>query len=208
MKLKIVVARYHEKLEWTKEYGDHILVYNKGEDDVDEYNPIKMENVGREGHTFYKHIYDNYDNLDDYTIFLQGKPHDHAPNVYNVLRRLIKKAEADEIDYGFAFISTKIFRTFRKGCPYNRKIPMPDVYDALFIKEYGKFHESFKFCAGAQIIVSKEKIRERPKEFYLKIVEMLGKHKNPKEGHCIERYHRLVFDFENAKLLRNPRIIA
>jgi len=29
-----------------------------------------LDNVGREGHTYYKYICDNYDNLTDYTIFL------------------------------------------------------------------------------------------------------------------------------------------
>jgi hypothetical protein len=52
------------------------------------YLPINesfLTNVGREGHTFFKYIYDNYDNLDDYTIFLQGHPYDHSPDLNNII---------------------------------------------------------------------------------------------------------------------------
>ena len=51
----------------------------------------------------------------------------------------------------------------------------------------------FKFGAGAQFIVSKKQILKRPKEFYLKIIEMLEKEKDPIEGYIIERFHPLIF---------------
>jgi len=69
----IIVARYNENLEWTKPFSN-VIVYNKGEKMEDEYNEIFLDNVGREGHTYYTYICENYDNLSDYTIFLQGYP--------------------------------------------------------------------------------------------------------------------------------------
>jgi hypothetical protein len=42
-------------------------------------------------------------------------------------------------------------------------------------------------------MVSRELIMRRPKEFYQKIVDLLGYHSNPVEGHVIERFHRLIF---------------
>ena len=51
----------------------------------------------------------------------------------------------------------------------------------------------FIFGAGAQFIVSKKQILKRPKEFYLKIVEMLQYSINPIEGFVIERFHKLIF---------------
>jgi len=51
----IVVSRYNENIEWTKEFPN-VLIYNKGEK-LDNYtNQIMLDNVGREGHTYYKYI--------------------------------------------------------------------------------------------------------------------------------------------------------
>ena len=71
MNICIVVARYNENLEWIKNFSN-VIIYNKGDELTEDYNnykQVKLNNVGREGHTFYKHICDNYDNLADYTIF-------------------------------------------------------------------------------------------------------------------------------------------
>jgi hypothetical protein len=80
MTLCIVVSRYNEDVNWTKQFNN-VIIYNKGEKLSDDFNQILLNNVGREGHTYYKHIYDNYDNLDDYIIFLQGNPFDHSPDI-------------------------------------------------------------------------------------------------------------------------------
>ena len=80
MNLSIVVARYNEDLEWTTQFSN-VIIYNKGTQLSDDFNQTCLNNVCREGHTYYKHICDNYDNLADYTIFLQGNPFDHSPNI-------------------------------------------------------------------------------------------------------------------------------
>ena len=67
----IVIARYNEDIEWTRMF-QNVLIYNKGcklESDH-KYNENQLDNVGRECHTYYKYIYDNYDNLEDYTILV------------------------------------------------------------------------------------------------------------------------------------------
>jgi len=57
----IVVARYNENIEWTKQFTN-VIIYNKGEKLEDEFYQVFLNNVGREGHTYYKYIYDNYEN--------------------------------------------------------------------------------------------------------------------------------------------------
>ena len=66
------------------------------------------------------------------------------------------------------------------------------MYEILFNEK--KEDMSFKFGSGAQFIVSKTKILQRPKEFYLKIVKMLENSINPIEGYVIERFHNLIFN--------------
>jgi hypothetical protein len=83
-----------------------VIIYNKGIKLIEEdYNEILMENVGREGHTYYSHIVNNYDNLDDYTIFLQGNPFDHSPNLID---NLFKYINNKELNIYFDYLSEKI----------------------------------------------------------------------------------------------------
>jgi hypothetical protein len=49
------------------------------------------------------------------------------------------------------------------------------------------------FGAGAQFIVSKDKILKRPREFYENIVRMLDYSVDPLEGYDIERFHKYIF---------------
>jgi len=69
--MQFIVARYNENVEWTKQFKN-VIIYNKGQKLSDDYNQVFLNNVGREGHTYYQFIYDNYDNLDnldDYLVF-------------------------------------------------------------------------------------------------------------------------------------------
>jgi hypothetical protein len=178
----IVVARYNEDTSWTKKL-ENVLVYNKGQPQPD-YKEIELPNVGREGHTYYKHICDNYDNLSDITIFLQGNPFDHSPNIFASIERLKKTIE-------FEHLSENILVTNLSGCSYHHGLPMAEVFYKLFNTKMDNLE--FCFGAGAQFAVSKKMILNRPKSFYMKIVEMLETSINPIEGFVIERLHSLIF---------------
>jgi hypothetical protein len=184
----IVVARYNENVEWSKQFKN-VIIYNKGPILGFGYNEVFLNNVGREGHTYYKHIYDNYDNLADYTIFLQGTPFDHSPNIISNLNKYINNTE---LSIDFEFLSERVLDCNLRACPYHRGIPLIDTYEKLFGER--KEYMEFKFGNGAQFIVSKKKILQRPKEFYLKIVKMLDNNIHPIEGFVIERFHKLIFN--------------
>lgn len=66
---KMIVARYNEDISWTQKYNR--VVYNKG-DHLS--NSISLDNVGREAHTYLRHIITNYHNLEETLIFVQGNP--------------------------------------------------------------------------------------------------------------------------------------
>ena len=188
MDYSIVVARYNEDLKWTKQYSN-VIIYNKGGKlNDDEYKYISLKNVGREGHTYYTHIYENYDNLTDYVIFLQGRPTDHTAKLKS---RIQKYTENNELDIDFAFLSDRVLDCSLGGCGHHRELDLKTAYNNLFDEK--RKSNLFKFGAGAQFIVSKKQILKRPKEFYLKIIKMLEKEKNPTEGYIIERFHPLIF---------------
>ncbi len=184
----IVVSRYNENVEWTKQFKN-VIIYNKGNKLSDDYNQILLDNVGREGHTYYKYICDNYTNLCDYTIFLQGKPFDHSPNIINNLNKYIN---TNDLNIEFEFLSEWIIDCDLNGCSWHKNLPLIDVYEKLFNNR--KENMPFKFGAGAQFIVSKKSILNKDKVFYTKIVELLNKNIHPIEGYVIERFHKLIFE--------------
>ena len=187
MTICIVVARYNENIELVKQFPN-VIVYNKGNKLNDNYNEFALPNVGREGHTYYKYICDNYDNLADYTIFLQGNPFDHSPNI---ISNLYKYINSTDLNIDFEFLSEKILDCNLSGCRYHYGLPLIKTYESLFNEK--KNYMRFEFGAGAQFIVSKKSILKRSRAFYSKIVKMLETHINPIEGFVIERFHKIIF---------------
>ena len=187
MTVSIVVARYNEDVEWSKQFKN-VTIYNKGVELDGSYNEIMLENVGREGHTYYKHICDNYEQLSDYIIFLQGNPFDHSPNLIQNINNYI---DDPELNIEFGYLSEWIVDCNLTGCLHHGGLPLIDVYEKLFNER--KEELGFQFGAGAQFIVSKQVVLKKPKEFYHKIVQLLENDISPIEGYVIERFHRLIF---------------
>jgi hypothetical protein len=187
MSISIVVARYSENVEWTKQF-QNVIIYNKGTPLSNSFNEICLDNVGREGHTYYKHIYDNYDNLDDHIIFLQGNPFDHSPNVIQSITTYMSHRENVE----FNFLSERLIECNLTGCKYHTNLPLINIYEKIFGEKKEPF--DFIFGSGAQFMVSKNKILKRSREFYLNIIKLLENDISPIEGYVIERFHKLIFE--------------
>ena len=95
----IVVSRYNETLKWLNDSPFNayaIIIYNKGmnnefekPDNVE--SVIKLNNVGREGHTYLYHIINNYEHLPDITIFLPGSIINNIYPKYDDAAKVINK---------------------------------------------------------------------------------------------------------------------
>ena len=108
---------------------------------------------------------------------------DHSPNIIKNITNLLNKKE---LDLEFDFLSEIILT-----CNLNNGHgPMKCVYNKLF----GKYSEdeTFTFGAGAQFIVNKKNILRKPRDFYLKIVNLLDYSIHPDEGFVIERLHKYI----------------
>jgi len=186
--MDIVIARYQEDMSWTKEFSN-VIIYNKGEPLDTCYNEIKLENVGREAHTYFKHICDNYDKLGEYICFLQGNPFDHSPNILQNL----KKYSGDTIDIEFEYLSEKILECSLNGCRYHPGLPLRKIYEHIFKNKDQIGGNPFNFGAGAQFIVSKKQILKHSKEFYLNILKLLENDIRPIEAYVLERLYKLIF---------------
>lgn len=189
--MKFVVARYNENVDWTNGLSN-CMIYNKGTDLPNSIHPVvSLPNVGREGHTYLMHIIHNYDNLDDYTCFLQGNPFDHTPN----LESRIKLAEARPVEErpAYEILSNHIYSINLCYDPtdFSLHALLIDTYQKVF--GVAKSSHEFRFGAGAQFIVSRDAIQSRPKSFYERIVPLLDYTNCPAEGFAMERFWAMIF---------------
>ena len=189
MSYKIIVARYNENIEWVKQF-QNVIVFNKGLSLKSDINEVFLDNVGREGHTYYKYICENYNNLSDYTFFLQGNPFDHSPNI---ISNLYKYLNNKELDIDFEFLSEQIhYSTLDTEC--SKYWQCKNIHKN-WIRVFGvnSSNNECIFGAGAQFVVSKKYILKNTKQFYENIVKMLEYTIDPLEGYDIERFHKYIF---------------
>ena len=94
MKIRLVVAKYREDLTWLNQIVNHgldVIIYDKSDISLNKSNDyvkvsdnyFKLPNIGREAHTYIKHIVENYDDLYDVEVFSQGGVYDHVPDFWN-----------------------------------------------------------------------------------------------------------------------------
>lgn len=174
----IVIARYKENLKWIKDLPNDYkqVIYNKGEDLL---GTISLENIGREAHTYLYYIVNNYEKLDDYTIFCQGHPFDHCKNF---LQEINKRGDYIE----FADFKPQ---SQGNGLPHHGGLKIHEASQRFF----GFTKPWYGFPSGAQFIVSKENILKHPKSLY---EEMLR--------YCYE-YHEAAWVMERLwRILFNP----
>lgn len=199
-KFQIVVARYNENIKWLLPYKDITIVYNKGNDDnilLNNFNTVKLNNYGRESHTYLYHIINNYDNLAEKTIFFQGKIDDHKIldiEDYFGINEYIGHFDNLKIDK----LKKKIEHYGKWKTDYtngNMKICNYTPYEWLTkIIGLDINSEFTKVVWGANFSVSKNIILSKPKIFYENIIRHLELDKNPEEGHFLERSWYLIFN--------------
>lgn len=192
--LELVVARYDEDLKWLRRVSGsfRITIYDKG---GDREGAIPLENVGDEAHTYLHHIVSRYDSLAKVTVFAQGRPFDHVPDLHRRLSRLAEGVESVDAFRWLGFVvdhddpeGKRLFRSWSKN-EDGRLLDLAGFCQALW---GGVTPERFVFYPGAQFIVSAELIRRQPVSFYQRALALSATF--PDAGHCLERTWDRVFD--------------
>jgi len=174
MTKEIVVAYYGENIKWLENIKDcKITIYNKTH--VEEPDTIKLENVGREMHTYFHHIIENYNNLSDWIFFTQGNPFDHVFDYIDIVNDFPKSIEVSRLSVNDCYF-------FSNGCTFGNKLQCtPDglplhsgldingIWTSLFVS---KPVNSYEFVAGCIFCVSREQILMRDISFYHKCKEI------------------------------------
>jgi hypothetical protein len=191
MTYQIVVSRYKENIDWVEELKDldfKVTIYNKYE------GSNLLPNVGRESHTYIHHIVENWDNLADVTIFVQGNPFDHCHTFLNILNDI----RDNNIDFymltNYLDGNPQLIFCDKNSQPHGVKfgkfIPSGLLYEWLTLT---KSPETFIASPGAQFAVNKKVIMNRTKKFYERALKSLNYSSDPIEGHCFERIWPTIF---------------
>lgn len=194
--VELVVARYRENLNWLRRVprAIRVRVYDKSGDPPTDGREA-LPNIGREAHTYLHHLVRQYDQLADLTIFVQGRPFDHAPDLHKRLRALAAGDERVSDFQWFGFLvdcddrlGARLFQQWSKN-PERRPLPMQPFWRAVFGE--AEAPETFTFFGGAQFAVTRDRIRCRPIAFYqqaLRVAETF-----PDAAHAFERVWDRVF---------------
>lgn len=197
---EIVIAAYNRDLSWIDDLIDaKVTIYRKGSDALD--NEIQMINVGRCVHTFFSHIYNNYDNLSEYTFFVQDYPFDHWENLIEVINENTFKTNftlnIGEY-YGFHYNTigepnrnSKYNDGGRMWYMYNSSIgkgkslkclsngyPQDNNPNINVDKYWSQLFETdpigvYEFIPGGHFCISKEYAKIRSKQFYKRVIDIL-----------------------------------
>lgn len=201
--MEIAVAHYNEDLSWLNDFKDMCIVYSKGgPKNAPSFPYTPLENIGREGHTFFHHIIEHYHNLPDVTIFLQGHIEDHVVLTTQEIVDLCRKTKPGEVTT-FSYRDLELFDLW-DGIPWElypswkKWSSMVRVNAARTPAEYWrKFFgkevpESIGFQPGAIFAAHRETIQQYSQDKYREIMQdlFLGDmaHVNPETGHHMERF--------------------
>ena len=213
MTKEIVIAAYDRDLSWMSLFNSDIkrTVYRKGKKSDNESEFFIELNMGRCVHSFFNHIYMNYDNLSDYTFFAQDYPFDHWENLidvinnstfeqnvtlriggyygfhYNTVGSMWNMPQSEQFGGGRSLSCSS--NGSPQASPQSFNINLDMVWDDFFDCPHPQMYE---FMPGGHFGITKEHVRLRSRELYKKVVDMLSE--NTDAPWAIERLECYIFD--------------
>jgi len=220
--IDIVVAHYNEELSWIKnlkiEHVNKIYIYSKYEAKqnkpgvrravVDEKfmdqkyfhqlsNKVEYkhkDNIGRESETYLSHCVEQYHNLAEHTIFLQGEPHVHWDYINSLLDRF-QNGELDVSDnsewFWGVFLDGHIGGWYGATDASNYNFY---TWFRTYVDQEIHLINGFPVYYGACFGVGKKQIQSRSIAFYQKIINNELQTVNPECGHFLERLWFYIFN--------------
>lgn len=177
----VVVSRFNEDTEWVKDISSNwgVMIFNKGSGEEN-----KLENVGREAHTYLYFIVKNYHKLPKAIAFMQGNPFDHNRNIIVNLNNYSSEEEFTLFEEGLTHTCDA------SGSPDHPGLPI-DLYAA---KHGIQLPDVIHFSAGAQFIVTKEAIQQRSLNFYKELLDTVSDDIKSVNAYILERLWMYIFN--------------
>lgn len=199
MKKELVLSLWNRDFSWIKNIDSNvnIIKYNKNKQTLKEDEILLEPNVGRDVHTFFWHIVNNYDNLADYTFFAQDYIEDHVSNYAEIINGDVSDLSKYAIqDLGgcwfFQTAFTRPIEVYRGNCLSHPGLPLWEMWKLIFDTE---IPERIYFTAAGHFCITKEHVHQYPVERYKKVLELLEKYDIA--PWCIERFEACIFSLKN-----------
>ena len=217
MNKSLIISRFNEDINWLNKFNNfNIIIYNKGDYLTNKgfKDIIRLDNVGRESHTWLYHIVNNYNNLDEINIFLQGQIDDLGCMAFTNPNNYLKDIDK----FGFVASRLGILGPFHwknnigieKDLRYKKdwdsgKISKSKIGFRKFAKSlFPKIPLIVPTSYGGCFAVKKEIILKYQISFYEELLNILNKNKNPIEGHYMERLWCYMFT-NNSLFLKSMK---
>lgn len=195
--LEVVVCRCGEDLAWVRNLpaGIRLTVYEKTPSPALPWpGGIPLPNVGREAHAWLHHLAQRYDTLADWTVFAQGHPFDHVPDMHPVIRRLAGGwlPPEDFLWLGFLWETDDArgrpsFVNWTKN-PERRELDLEGFFQQLWREPAP---EKIRYVGGGQFALARRAAQRRPRNFYEQACALAADF--PDAAHALERTWDRVF---------------
>ena len=196
--VEVVVCRYGEDLAWTRNLprGIRLTIYDKSPEDLapwPESHPLA--NHSRDDFACLHHLVERYDDLAELTVFAQGRPFDHAPDLHRIIRGYAQGEQGTRPDFawlGFLWETDDArgrpsFVTWSKN-PERRELNLEGFFQTLWGESAP---EKVRYVGGSQFALSKTAAHRRSKDFYHKAREVSRTF--PDAAHAFERTWDRIF---------------
>lgn len=229
----MVVARYNEDISWTHtaaQFGVDVVIYDKSNPELSNFGDkrqiseslVQLTNVGKESHTYLRHIVDNYDSLYDFEIFTQGEIRDHVTEQHFWSNIMHLGEDTPFVDLSFTFkyqcLSENVQNRLKAEQPTNPHVNLMDDRQSNVEKGYGDYlgdRDFFEMVYGKEydtdlyfhvgvhglFAASRETIRRHPKSTYEMLLNMfdpglVGDLQVMSSGYKMEHFWNILFTYE------------
>ena len=187
---ELVIATYNRTYDWIDQVNSDVSVkvYTKDLNTLSTNEIVIPNNVGRDVHTFFYHIVNQYDNLADVTFFSQDFGLEHVENYPEIINgdQAVWNAEAKQhFEEYWAYqkgpyegwqwwnaqhFGGQVLRCDATGLPNHPNLPLKETWDKLFTTQFPEFIE---FVPGGHFSITKSQIHIRSKAFYQEVLRIL-----------------------------------
>ena len=196
--VEVVVCRYGEDLAWTRNLprGIRLTIYDKSPEDQTLWpGSHPLANHSRDDFAWLHHLVERYDDLAELTVFAQGRPFDHAPDLHRIIRGYAQGEQDMRPDFawlGFLWETDDArgrpsFVTWSKN-PERRELNLEGFFQTLWGESAP---EKVRYVGGSQFALSRSAALRRSKEFYQKARDVSRTF--PDAAHAFERTWDRIF---------------
>lgn len=223
MKKALVVAHYKENIDWLESVPDEINVYLycKGDwcdlstcerfGDRPNFKILTLPNIGNEQHTYFHHILNNYEKLEDLIYFTQANPYEHCFDFdrkiksgyvgpmsdFNLITTVYGEVDGTQfpkhINHKYDVVSPEQILNITFADPWNDEEAFHNIgYIIDSLPELGIDKRNWIFNANGLYSTKREIIKEFSLEFYQKCFDLFYNTELSMTAFVFERLNKFI----------------